>query len=93
MVRLSQGESAGNAAKPIGTTEQTYYRWRKEYGGLPVKQVKRVKDMEKKNARPRKAFFALMRGKQILEELLKDPKGSVAKSFKPLSHAPSSQQG
>ena len=73
--------------------EQTYYRWRKEYDGLPVKQAKRVKDMEKKKARPRKAFFDLMRGKQILEELLKDPKGSAAKSFKPLSHTSSGQPG
>ena len=39
-VRLSQGESVGIAAKAIGVTEQTYYRWRKEYGGLPVNQAR-----------------------------------------------------
>ena len=48
-VRLSQGESVGMAAKSIGVTEQTYYRWRKEYGGLQVNQAKRLKDMEKEN--------------------------------------------
>ena len=42
-VRLSQGESVGMAAKSIGVTEQTYYRWRKEYGGLQVNQAKRLK--------------------------------------------------
>ena len=44
-VRLSQGESVAMAAKSIGVTEQTYYRWRKEYGGLQVNQAKRLKDM------------------------------------------------
>ena len=44
-VRLSQGESVGKAVKSIGVTEQTYYRWRKEYGGLQVNQAKRLKDM------------------------------------------------
>ena len=44
-VRLSQGESVGRAVKSIGVTEQTYYRWRKEYGGLQVNQAKRLKDM------------------------------------------------
>ena len=70
-VRLSQGESIGSAAKAIGVTEQTYYRWRKEYGGLPVNQAKRLKDMEKENARLRKAISDLMLDKQILEEVIK----------------------
>ena len=90
-VRLSQGESVGEAAKSIGVTEQTYYRWRKEYGGLQVNQAKRLKEMEKENARLRKAISDLMLDKQILEEVIKDPKGSVAKSSKPLAQAPSSQ--
>ena len=47
-VRLSQGKSVANAAKLIGVTEQTYYRWRKEYGGLQVNQAKRLNDMEKR---------------------------------------------
>ena len=70
-VRLSQGESVGKAVKSIGVTEQTYYRWRKEYGGLQVNQAKRFKDMEKENARLRKAISDLMLDKQILEEVIK----------------------
>ena len=70
-VRLSQGESIGKAVKSIGVTEQTYYRWRKEYGGLQVNQAKRLKDMEKENARLRKAISDLMLDKQILEEVIK----------------------
>ena len=70
-VRLSQGESVGKAVKSIGVTEQTYYRWRKEYGGLQVNQAKRLKDMSKENARLRKAISDLMLDKQILEEVIK----------------------
>ena len=70
-MRLSQGESVGEAVKSIGATEQTYYRWRKEYGGLQVNQAKRLKDMEKENARLRKAISDLMLDKQILEEVIK----------------------
>ena len=70
-VRLSQGESVGMAVKSIGVTEQTYYRWRKEYGGLQVNQAKRLKDMEKENTRLRKAISDLMLDKQILEEVIK----------------------
>ena len=70
-VRLSQGESVGMAAKSIGVTEQTYYRWRKEYGGLQVNQAKRLKDMEKENTRLRKAISDLILDKQILEEVIK----------------------
>ena len=70
-VRLSQGESVGKAVKSIGVTEQTYYRWRKEYGGLQINQAKRLKDMEKENARLRKAISDLRLDKQILEEVIK----------------------
>lgn len=52
-VRLSQGDTTGQAVRSIGVTEQTYYRWRKEYCGLQVDQAKRMKDMEKENARLR----------------------------------------
>ena len=70
-VRLSQGATTGKAVRSIGVTEQTYYRWRKEYGGLQVGQAKRMKDMEKENARLRKAVSDLMLDKQILEEVIK----------------------
>ena len=61
------------AAKSVGATEQTYYRSREEYGGLQVHQAKRLKDMEKENARLRKAISDLMLDKQILGEVIKDP--------------------
>ena len=66
-VRLSEGETTGQAARAIGVTEQTYYRWRKEYGGLQVGQAKRMKDMEKENARLRKAISDLTFDNQILQ--------------------------
>lgn len=50
-VLLSQGSTIGEAARKIGVTEQTYYRWRREYGGMTVEQVKRLKELEKENSR------------------------------------------
>ena len=58
-VRLSQGETIAQAVRAIGVTEQTFYRWRKEYGGLRVGQAKRMKDIEKENARLRRAVSDL----------------------------------
>jgi putative transposase len=52
-------------------TEYTYYRWRKEYGGLQTNQVKRIKDLEQENARLRKAVSDLTLGKLILQEASK----------------------
>ncbi|AXE64992.1 transposase [Hyphomonas sp. CACIAM 19H1] len=69
-VRLSRGETAGQAARAIGVTEQTYYRWRKEYGGLQVDQAKRMKDIETENRRLRKAVSDLTLDNQILKEVL-----------------------
>lgn len=72
-VRLARGETAAHAARSIGVTEQTYYRWRKEYGGLQVGQAKRMKDMEKENARLRRAFASspnLTLDNQILKEVV-----------------------
>ena len=70
-VRLSQGESAGQAVRSIGVTEQTYYRWRKEYGGLQIDQAKRMKDMGKENARLRRAVSDLTVDNQILKEVVR----------------------
>jgi putative transposase len=53
-VLMSQGSTAGQAARHLGITEQTYYRWRKEYGGMRINQAKRLKDLEKENARLKK---------------------------------------
>ena len=50
-VELSKGRSVGEVAKKLGITDQTYYRWRKEYGGLKTDQAKRLKELERENAR------------------------------------------
>ena len=67
-VRLARGETTGQAVRSIGVTEQTYYRWRKEYGGLQVGQAKRI---EKENARLRRAISDLTLDNQILQEVIK----------------------
>ena len=67
-VFVSQGKSVADAVRAIGTTEVTYYRWRKEYGGLKTAQVKRLKELETENARLRKAVSDLTLDKMILTE-------------------------
>ncbi len=51
---VSQGKSVRDAARQIGVTEQTYYRWRKEYGGMDVSQARRLKELEKQNQQLKK---------------------------------------
>ncbi len=70
-VRIQQGETAAQAVRMIGVTEQTYYRWRKEYGGMGVDQARRLKLLEKENERLRKAVSDLTIDKMILEEASK----------------------
>ncbi|MET3663398.1 transposase-like protein [Aquamicrobium ahrensii] len=67
-VLLSQGRSVGEAVRTIGVTPFTYYRWRKEFGGLKGDQVKRLKELEKENDRLRKAVSDLTLEKLILKE-------------------------
>ena len=67
-VLLSQGKSVAQASKQIGVTEQTYYRWRKEYGGLKSDQAKRLKDLEKENARLKRLLAEAELDKAILRE-------------------------
>jgi transposase-like protein len=67
-VLLSQGRTVGEAVRSIGVTPFTYYRWRKEFGGLKGDQVKRLKDLEKENDRLRKAVSELTLEKLILKE-------------------------
>ena len=69
-VLLSQGQRTGEVCRRLGISEQSYYRWRKEYGGLKVDQVKRLKDLEKENIRLRKAVSDLTLDKLILKEAL-----------------------
>ena len=67
-VLLSQGKSVGEAVRSIGVTPFTYYRWRKEFGGLKGDQVKRLKELEKENDRLRKAVSDMTLEKLILKE-------------------------
>lgn len=50
-ILVSAGKTTGEACRQLGITEQTFYRWRKEYGGMEVEQVKRLKTLEQENAR------------------------------------------
>ena len=67
-VLVSQGQSVVEAIRAVGVTEVTYYRWRKEYGGLKSDQVRRMKDLEVENQRLRKAIADLTLDKLILQE-------------------------
>jgi transposase-like protein len=67
-VPLSQGQSAAEAVRSNGVTQFSYYRWRKEFGGLKTNQVKRLKELEKENERLRKAVSDLTLEKLILRE-------------------------
>ena len=68
-ILLSQGNSIGEASRKIGVTEQTYYRWRKEYGGMRVEQAKKLKELEKENARLKKLVADLSLDNAILKEV------------------------
>ena len=67
-VLLSQGDSIGEASRKMGITEQTYYRWRKEYGGLRVEQARRLKELEKENSRLKKLVADILLDNAILKE-------------------------
>ena len=67
-VLLSQGSTVGEASRKIGVTEQTYYRWRKEYGGMRVEQAKRLKELEKENSRLKKLVADISLDNAILKE-------------------------
>jgi len=65
---IGQGGTTSEACRRIAVTEQTYYRWRREYGGLKTDQARRMKDLEKENARLRRAVSDLTLDKLILQE-------------------------
>lgn len=67
-VLLCQGSTIGEAARKIEVTEQTYYRWRREYGGIRIEQVKRLKELEKENARLKRIVADLSLDNAILKE-------------------------
>ena len=68
---LAQGRTVADACRRIGVAEQSYYRWRKEYGGLKMDQARRMKELEKENARLRRAVSDLTLAKLILQEAAK----------------------
>jgi len=70
-VLLGRGKKVAEVVKALGIHEVTYYRWRKEYGGMRVDQMKRLKELEQENSRLRKAVSDLTLDKMILQEAAK----------------------
>ena len=67
-VLLSQGATVAEASRKLGVTEQTYYRWRKEYGGMRVEQAKRLKDLERENSRLKRLVADISLDNAVLKE-------------------------
>ena len=76
-VLIAEGMTTGNAARQIGVTEQTYYRWRKEYGGMKVNQANRLKVLEKENSRLKR----LVAEKELDIQILKEAMAFESKNF------------
>lgn len=68
-VLTSQGKTTGQACREAAISEQSYYRWRKEYGGLPIAQANRLKYLEKENARLKRLVADLSLEKQVLRDI------------------------
>ena len=68
-VQLAQGKSLALACKEAGVSEQSYYRWRKEYGGLQLDQARRMKGLERENSRLRRLVADLSLEKQVLKDV------------------------
>jgi putative transposase len=68
-VAVGSGKQTPQACREAGITEQTYYRWRKEYGGLKLEQAKRLKELEKENSRLKRLVAELSLEKQILQDV------------------------
>jgi putative transposase len=66
---LAQGSTAVEVVRKLGITEQTYYRWRREYGGMRIEQTKRLKELEKENVRLKRLVADLSLGNAILKEV------------------------
>ena len=69
-VRLSQGAKVGEVCRGLGVSEQSFYRWRREYGGMEVSQAHRLKELERENAHLKKVVADLTLDKAILNEAL-----------------------
>ena len=70
-VGLASGQTAAMVSRELGISEQTYYRWRKEFGGLRVDQVRKLRELERENAHLKRAVANLTVDKLILEEAAK----------------------
>ena len=70
-VGIANGKGTREVCRELGVSEQTYYRWRREYGGMKASQAKRLKELEKENARLKRAVANLTVDKLILEEAAK----------------------
>ena len=69
-VELAKGRTVGEVCRTIGVSEQSYYRWRNEYGGLKADQARKLKDIERENVRLKRAVADLTLDKLILKEAL-----------------------
>ena len=67
-VGLARGKSVKLISRELGISEQTYYRWRREYGGMKVSQARRLKELERENGRLKRAVADLTLDKLIVEE-------------------------
>ena len=70
-IKLAGGKTTGGVCRVIGISKQSYYRWRKEYRGMQVSQAKKLKDLERENARLKELVGEQASDKAILEEALK----------------------
>jgi len=70
-IKLAGGKKIGEVCRELGISEQSYYRWRKEYGGMRVSQAKKLKDLERENARLKRLVADQALDKAILEEALR----------------------
>ena len=68
-VEIANGKTTPQAAREVGIREQTYYRWRKEFGGLKLDQAKRLKELEKENGRLKRLVAELSLEKQVLRDV------------------------
>ena len=68
-VLMAQGKAVALACKDAGVSQQSYYRWRKEYGGLEIDQAKRMKELERENQRLKRVVADLSVEKQVLKDI------------------------
>jgi transposase-like protein len=76
-VLISQGKTTAEASRQIGVVQQTYYRWRKEYGGMRISQAKKLKHLEKENSR----LKHMVAEKELDIQILKETLGLESKNF------------